>query len=171
SLPGYSTAVQGGSEDFAYLIGTWTTRQRRLKATGSGSTEWDEAPPNWHCAEAYLGRSELVEESRSPNGTPAGLFLYGYNQAKRQWSIHWINPKTGDPDTGVVGGFTGARGEFYGPDEDGTGRPIKVRVTWTKLDRNHARWEQAFSYDDRTWETNWISDYTRVSIIGAGCRK
>jgi hypothetical protein len=136
-----------------------------------GSTEWEEAPPNRHCAVAYLDGTEVVEESRSPGGKPTGLFLYGYNQAKRQWSIHWISPKTGEPDAGVVGGFTGARGQFYGPDEDGKGRPIKVRVTWTILDRDHVRWEQAFSYDNRTWETNWISDYTRVSVIAAGCRK
>jgi hypothetical protein len=52
-------------------------------------------------------------------------------------------------------------GEFYGEDRD-DGRPIKVRYTWTKLDRDHARWEQAFSYDDRTWETNWTADFTRA---------
>ncbi len=24
------------------------------------------------------------------------------------------------------------------------------------------RWEQAFSYDDRTWETNWTADFERA---------
>ena len=34
--------------------------------------------------------------------------------------------------------------------------------TWEKRDRDHARWEQAFSYDDRTWETNWTADFVRA---------
>jgi len=28
-------------------------------------------------------------------------------------------------------------------------------------DHEHARWEQAFSYDDRTWKTNWTADFER----------
>jgi len=27
--------------------------------------------------------------------------------------------------------------------------------------RFDARWEQAFSFDDRTWDTNWTADFTR----------
>lgn len=56
-----------------------------------------------------------------------------------------------------AGGFQGNHGEFYGDDED-NGHPIKVRYTWDKLDHDHARWKQAFSYDNRTWETNWIGE-------------
>jgi hypothetical protein len=37
-----------------------------------------------------------------------------------------------------------------------------VRFLWLISDQNHARWEQAFSYDDRTWETNWTADFTRA---------
>jgi hypothetical protein len=33
---------------------------------------------------------------------------------------------------------------------------------WDKIDRDHARWQQAFSYDDRTWETNWVAEFTRA---------
>jgi hypothetical protein len=38
----------------------------------------------------------------------------------------------------------------------------EVRYIWDKIDRDHARWQQAFSYDNRTWETNWIGDFTRA---------
>jgi hypothetical protein len=39
------------------------------------------------------------------------------------------------------------------------GRPIRVRFIWTRGAK--PRWEQAFSEDGgRTWETNWIMDYT-----------
>jgi hypothetical protein len=159
--PGYSTALAGGSHDFDYLPGAWTTQQRRLKARAVGSSEWQEAPANRHCAAAYMDGRAVVEESRLPNGTPAGLFLYAFSPLKRQWSIYWVNPKTGQPDPGTVGGFAGTRGEFYGADQD-NGRPVKVRIRWTVFDHDHARWEQAFSYDNRTWETNWVSDLTRA---------
>lgn len=60
-----------------------------------------------------------------------------------------------------AGGFQGNHGEFYGDDED-NGHPIRVRYTWDKLDHDHARWKQAFSYDNRTWETNWIGEFVRA---------
>jgi len=61
------------------------------------------------------------------------------------------------------GGFTGDIGVFEG-DDTFEGKPIRVRFTWTRLDADHARWEQAFSADaGRTWETNWTMDFTRAS--------
>jgi hypothetical protein len=113
--PGYTTARTGNIHDFDYLLGAWTTQQRRLKARDIGSSEWLEAPGNQHCAVSYLDGGA------------------------------------------IVGGFVGTRGEFYGEDQD-EGRPIKVRVIWTAADRDHVRWEQAFSYDNRTWETNEKQD-------------
>jgi hypothetical protein len=61
----------------------------------------------------------------------------------------------------VVGGFAGNHGEFYGEDVD-DGRPVKVRYSWHKIDAQRAHWEQAFSYDNRTWETNWTADFVRA---------
>jgi hypothetical protein len=60
----------------------------------------------------------------------------------------------------VVGGFDGAIGHFEGTDTD-TGVPIDVRFTWTVIDADHARWQQAFSRDGAAWETNWIMEFTR----------
>lgn len=158
--PGYTTTRTGSIHDFDYLVGAWTTQQRRLKDFSGGSSTWITAPANRHCATSYLDGGAIVEQSRFPDGSAAGLFLYTFNSKSQQWSIYWINGKTGQPDPPSVGGFAGDRGEFYSEDEF-DGRPIKVRVTWTKSDSNHARWEQAFSFDNRTWETNWTSDFTR----------
>ena len=159
--PGFSTSRSGSPHDFDYLLGAWTTRQKRLKERAVGSHDWIEAPANQHCALPYLAGRAIVEQSQFPTKEPAGLFLYTFSPAKQQWAIYWINAKTGQLDPPSVGGFDGTHGEFYGSDED-NGRPIRVRITWTSLDHDHARWEQAFSYDDRTWETNWISDFTRA---------
>jgi hypothetical protein len=80
----------------------------------------------------------------------------------RQWSIYWVSSASGRVDTPVGDDFDGDHGKFYGEDQD-SGRPVKVRFIWDKLDHDHARWSQAFSYDDRTWETNWAADFTRAA--------
>lgn len=159
-LPGFSLSLKGSKHDFDYLVGAWTTQQKRLKAVAVGSSDWAEAPANRHCAVSYLSGQAIVEQSQSPDKGPAGLFIYTFSPANQQWSIRWVNAKTGELEPAYVGGFQGTRGEFYG-DDDYDGRPIKVRIIWTNPDRDHARWEQSFSFDGRTWELNWISDFTR----------
>ena len=63
---------------------------------------------------------------------------------------------------GQVGGFSGNVGLFYGNDVD-NGRPVRVVYRWEKQGTTHARWEQAFSYDDgKTWETNWVMQMKKV---------
>ena len=165
--PGYSLAGTGTRQDFSFLAGAWTTSQRQLKVRGVGNSDWKDAPANVHCATPYLGGVIIAEESYSPAKAVSGLFLYTFDLDKRQWSLYWIDPKSGKLESPVIGGFKGDRGEFYGEDVDG-GRPIKVRYTWIKQDHDHARWEQAFSYDNQSWETNWITDFTR-SEPAASC--
>ena len=159
--PGYSLTGTGSREDFDFLTGAWTTLQRRLKERNVGSTEWKDSPANVHCATEYLDGAVIAEESYSPTKTVTGLFLYAFDLEKHQWSLYWIDPKSGKLESPLVGGFANERGEFYGEDVD-NGHPIKVRYSWIKHDHNHARWEQAFSFDNKTWETNWTSEFTRV---------
>ena len=53
-------------------------------------------------------------------------------------------------------------GTFFGDDEYGR-RAIRVRFVWSRIERDQARWEQAFSRDEgNSWETNWIMDFTRA---------
>ncbi|MEO6690471.1 MAG: hypothetical protein ABIS07_16675 [Dokdonella sp.] len=158
---GYSLTRTGGREDFDFMAGAWTTSQRKLKARGVGSTEWKDGPSNTHCATHYLDGAVTVDESYSPTKTVGGLFVYAFDVGKHQWSLYWIDSKVGKLDAPLVGGFERERGEFYGEDiEDG--HAIKVRYSWIKQDHDHARWEQAYSYDNQSWETNWTSDFTRA---------
>jgi hypothetical protein len=87
------------------------------------------------------------------------MTVRSFDLARRQWSIWWISGSDGVMTPPVHGGFDGDRGLFFGEDRDGD-RPVKVRFTWTR-GTDRARWEQAFSYDDATWETNWIMDFQR----------
>jgi hypothetical protein len=160
SPPGYTTARGGSSHDFDYFAGGWTTSQRRLKARGVGSVEWEEFPATL-CMSLYLDGVATVDELYFPTKGWAGLTLRAFNVEKSQWAIYWVSSASGKVEPPVVGGFDGDHGEFYGEDQD-NGRPVKVRYMWDKLDRDHARWEQAFSYDNRTWETNWTADFVRA---------
>ena len=159
--PGFTMERTGAENDFAYFDGGWTTVQRRLRQRGVGSSDWEVFPGDL-CATPYLAGRATVDEIYFPSLQRAGFTLRLFDLARRQWSIYWVNSASGRLDPiPVVGGFQGNRGEFYARDQV-DGRAIKVRYLWTLIDENHARWEQAFSYDDRTWETNWTADFTRA---------
>ncbi len=71
--PGFSTSLKGAAHDFDYLVGAWTTQQKRLKAVAVGSSEWAEAPANRHCAVPYYERpgdrgAKPVSRTRVPRG-------------------------------------------------------------------------------------------------------
>jgi hypothetical protein len=158
--PGYTMERTGTEQDFVYFEGGWTSVQRKLKTRGQGADDWEEFPGR-ACMSLYLGGIATVDELYFPTTGRGGLTLRTFDRERRQWSIYWVSSETGRLDPiPTVGGFEGDRGEFYAADTV-DGRPIKVRYLWFIQDRNHARWEQAFSYDDRTWETNWTADFTR----------
>jgi hypothetical protein len=159
--PGYTLAGTGDAHDFDYFAGAWTTKQHRLKARGVGSQDWEDFPATL-CMTPYPDLPATVDELYVPSKKLAGLTLRTFDGEKRQWWIHWVSSAIGKLDPApLVGGFQGNHGEFYAPDHDGN-RPVKVRFQWDKIDHDHARWQQAFSYDDKTWETNWIADFTRA---------
>jgi hypothetical protein len=151
--------ITGDVHDFDFLAGDWTIRNRRLRLRGAGSSDWDEFPSTSHLA-LHLGGIANVDEIRFPTQGWSGMTIRTFDLKTRRWSIYWMNSRTGTLFPPVAGGFAGDRGEFYGDDED-DGRPVKVRFLWTRLGKDAARWEQAFSPDGRSWETNWVMDLTR----------
>jgi len=158
--PGYTLIGTGDVHDFDYFAGAWTTHQRRLKERGVGSKDWEEFPATL-CMALYLGGMATVDELYFPTKGWSGLTLRTFDLAKHQWSIYWVSSASGKLESPVVGGFEGKHGAFYGEDQD-NGRPVKARYTWDLRDHDHARWEQAFSYDNKSWETNWTADFVRA---------
>lgn len=159
--PARTTARTGKVRDFDFIAGAWSVMNRRLKQRGAGSNDWEEFPATSR-GELRLGGRVNVDEITFPTKGWSGMTLRVFNPDRCQWSIYWINSGTGVLFPPVVGGFAGDRGEFYGEDED-DGRPVKVRFVWRKLGPDSARWEQAFSYDGKEWETNWVMDLTRTN--------
>lgn len=152
----------GDVHDFDFLAGTWSFVNRRLVARGCGCTEWNEFGATSN-ATLHLGGIVNVDENDFPSQGWSGMTIRAFNLETRQWSIYWVNSRQGTLMPPVVGGFVGARGEFFGDDHD-DGRPVKVVFTWTKRGANAASWQQAFSYDGgKTWEINWVMEFTRTS--------
>jgi hypothetical protein len=184
---GFTLHRRGDVHDFDFLAGDWNVAHRRLKVRGAGCTEWDEFPSTSR-ARLHLGGVANVDELTVPTRTCAGMTVRYFRLADQQWTIRWISARTGDIDPGVVGGFQGDRGEFYGHELDGE-RLVKVRFIWNRLGPSPegpppeeisivatqptamrskvvgpdaARWEQSFSYDDGPWEVNWVMEFTRA---------
>jgi quinol monooxygenase YgiN len=155
---GYSLDHTGARDDFDFLMGDWTVENLRLRERGAGSSTWEKFSATMH-AEPRLGGIANVDEMHFPAPRAAGMTVRSFDLARQQWSIWWISASDGVMTPPVRGGFDGDRGLFFGEDRDGD-KPVKVRFTWTR-GTDKARWEQAFSYDNATWETNWTMDFTR----------
>lgn len=150
----------GDIHDFDFFVGKWSFVNRRLKKRWVGSDDWETFPASLVC-DSHLGGVVNIDEGVFPTKGWSGMTVRVFNLAQRQWSLYWINSTTGQLFPPVVGGFNGDHGEFYGDDTD-EGKPIKIVFRWTRLGPDKAHWEQAFSLDGKTWETNWKMDHTRV---------
>lgn len=149
--------------DFDFLVGEWTVANQRLKERLAGSTEWEEFTSTSRCWSLFDGAANL-DEFAFPDGSH-GLTLRLLDRARQEWSLNWSASQTGTLLPPVTGRFHetdgNLEGRFYGDDEH-NGRPVRVRYIWSRITSNSARWEQAFSTDgERTWETNWVMDFTR----------
>lgn len=156
-----SDAPEGDAHDFDFLHGEWDIANRRLRARGVGSDDW-EAFPAHSRVEPRLDGAANIDEAVFPTLGFAGLTLRSFDRGRRQWSITWINSTSGALDPPVLGGFGpgGERGLFYGEDVDGA-VPVRVVFVWTRLGADRARWEQGCSTDGIAWERNWVMDFTR----------
>ncbi len=150
---------RGQITDFDFLTGSWTVVHRRLAHRWVGSDEWDVFEGSSWC-EPRLDGVANVDQVDCPTRGFSGLTLRLFDTDARHWSIWWVNSRHGRLEPPVVGGFDGPVGVFEGPDTD-DGHAITVRFRWDVVDADHARWQQAFSADGETWETNWIMEFTR----------
>lgn len=161
-------AFIGRPGDFDFLVGRWAVRNRRLQTRLAGAQDWIEFPAvqrAWSHLQGLVSVDEIDFETLGFSGcTWRSLDL-----ARGQWAIYWINSRSGRVFPPVHGGWAGARGEFYGEDDD-DGRPVRVRFVWERLGADAARWTQAFSIDGgRSWEDNWVMEFERA-LEGAGHR-
>lgn len=158
-----------GLDGFDFLIGSWKSRQRRLKSPLTGSNDWEEFEGRQTVQKILGGRANVDEFTlHTPSGTRFGFTLRLFDPKTRVWSIYGVS--SSDPSVisvPTIGGFKDGRGEFFDY-EVFRGRAIFVRFTWTHNGNESAHWEQAFSVDaGKTWEVNWTADFSR-DPAGAG---
>lgn len=155
--------LESAPGDWNFLVGSWSVRHRRLKQRLVGSTEWEEFSGtlvNWPVLGGYGNVGDNVFDR--PDGTRRGIGLRAYDPATKQWQSWWLDGSTpGEIGAPARGGFAGATGLLLSDDMQ-DGRPVKTRITWSRITPVSARWEQAMSTDGgQSWETNWVSDFTR----------
>ncbi len=160
---GARTAAAQGEHDFDFLMGTWSVHNRKLKKILAGSTEWYEFDARVVDRPIMGGTGNLEEwVGDAPTGRIEGVTLRVFDPTAHEWSTLWVNKRVGTIDRPLIGAFHDKRGEFY-DQEEFQGHSIFARFLWFNLSPTTARWEQAFSADyGKTWETNWIMDFTRV---------
>ena len=161
-------ALRDGQHDFDFAIGNWKFHLKKLEHPLTGSTTWVELDGTSSCRKIWDGRANIDEvEVNNPEKHLhiQGMTLRLYNPESHQWSLYWANAAKGALGLPpVIGQFKNGRGEFY-DQEDFNGRAIFVRYVWSDITPTSAHFEQSFSDDGgKTWETNWITDQTRVKL-------
>lgn len=158
-----STTPRNGQHDFDFEFGSWNAHLSRLLHPLTGSTTWVKYQGTSVVRKVWNGRANLGElEVEGPAGHIEGISLRLYNPQSGQWFISWANSADGKLGTPMIGGFKNGRGEFY-DQESLNGRAIFVRFIFSGITARSFRLEQAFSGDGgRTWEVNWIADFTRA---------
>ena len=152
-----------GRNDFDFFIGEWTVKHRRLKTLLSHSHEWDEFESKV-TDRAIMGGIANLEEMIFERDT--GKFyctsLSIFNPKTQLWSQYWVDSGNATLTSPMVGKFSGGVGDFFA-DDDFEGRKVLARSRWYDITKNSCKWEQALSDDDgKTWETNWVMNFTRV---------
>lgn len=152
-----------GLHDFDFLIGEWQVHHRVLKAEGHEWVEFDGTSSTRKLMDGWGNVEDNV--LNPPSGAYRAVGLRSYDPKTGQWAIWWLDGRNplGTLDPPVQGGFENGVGNFYSEDTL-KGKPIRTRYTWSHITATSARWEQAYSLDaGKTWETNWIMEFRRVS--------
>jgi hypothetical protein len=161
--------VRNAQSDFDFFFGRWKVRNRRLREPLQGSNLWDEFEGIAVVQPILGGKGNVNDfEAQGPSGLIQGFALRLFNPRSQEWSIYWASGDRGTLDLPpMIGSFRDGRGEFYNQ-ETFEGRGIFVRFVWSGITATSCRWEQAFSADGgRTWETNWIMEFTRSEADAA----
>jgi hypothetical protein len=152
------------SHDFDFWFGSWRGHHRQLKARLAGSEDWIEFAGTAKAGPILGGLGNLDDNViEKPNGSYHAASLRTFDPKTRLWSIWWFDGRTpAQIDPPMVGSFEDGTGIFY-CDDQFEGKPIRVRFIWSRTNTGSPHWEQAFSPDGgRSWETNWVMDFTRV---------
>lgn len=150
--------------DFDFLQGKWSVKNRKLKVRLNNSNDWSEFESELHMRKTITGLANVENYYATFDGKPfEGQAVRLFNPQTKLWTVYWMD--SGNPvmdEHPVTGSFENGIGKFYARDHfDGT--PIVVLYQWDVTNPVHPKWSQAFSIDDgKTWEWNWEMILTRI---------
>ena len=147
------------SADWAFLVGHWRVKNRKLKRDGSWET-FDSTLRN-HPVMGGLGN---VGDNvfHAPSGKYRGVSMRAYDPATKLWRSWWLDGRMPqDISPSVSGGFANGVGTLTGEDLV-NGEKVQVRSRWSGITGTTAQWEQAISRDGKRWEPNWIAELERA---------
>jgi hypothetical protein len=173
SPPSAAVTTHDGASDFDFVLGRWKVKNRVLSKRLAGSASWYEFDATSVNRPIWDGKANIEDwDGTSPRGRIQGLGVRLYDPATKRWSVYWADQRTGILGLpAMVGSFKDGVGEFF---SDGSfeGKPTRERVIWSRITKDSCRWEQALSVDGgKTWETNWIMDFTRITPQDTGDKR
>jgi hypothetical protein len=155
--------TSSSKDDFNFLMGKWTVKNRKLRSRLSGSSEWDEFDSVLELQEILLGTGNRETFTATIGGKPyEAIALRLFNPKSALWTDYWADSNEGVLDQHpVVGSFEGKVGSFFTRDEF-RGKPILVVYQWDYTIPQHPQWRQAYSEDNgQHWEWNWYMDLSK----------
>jgi hypothetical protein len=152
-----------GRDDFDFFIGRWEGHNRRLRERLKNCDEWEEFEGTSVCRKILGGIGNMDEVTfHRKTGYAEGFTLRLFDPQAQEWLIYWAASSGGKLELPMIGKFENGRGEFYAH-EVFENRHVYSRFIWSEITETSCRWEQAFSIDGgKTWETNWIADFSRL---------
>jgi hypothetical protein len=152
-----------GAHDFDSEFGRWTIHTRRLMHPLAHASDWVSYEGQKVVTPIWGGKANVAEVTETgAAGQLHFIALRLYDPTARQWNLNFASANGGAFGTPLYGERRDGGVEFVGPDTY-NGRSILVRFISREADGDHASSEQSFSDDGgRTWELNWVNEYTRV---------
>lgn len=155
-----------GAHDFDFEFGEWTVHHRVKRPTG----EWYEMEGTSNTRPVLGGLGNVEDNTfHRPAGDSRGLAMRAYDPATGTWAIWWVDSRAPHSplDPPVKGKFekqaSGEKVGLFYSDSEINGKTVRTRFQWSRITKESAKWEQAFSNDaGKTWETNWIMQFKRV---------
>jgi hypothetical protein len=153
---------RNGAHDFDFNVGIWHTHIQRTLDPFAASSKSIELDGTVTVKPVWEGKAELEEiEADGPNGHWEGMSLFLYNPESHQWSQTFLNSKTPNLGTPLVGQFQDGRAELYGGDTFHD-KSILVRGVWSNISADAHRYQESYSDDGgKTWALSFTANLTR----------
>ncbi|MBI3675139.1 MAG: hypothetical protein HY243_00795 [Proteobacteria bacterium] len=152
-----------GAHDFDSEFGRWTIHTRRLMHPLAGANDWVSYDGTKVVTPIWGGKANIAEvKEDGAAGHLQFIALRLNDPAARQWNLNFASAGVGTFSAPLYGERRDGGNDFIGPDTI-NGRSILVRFITRAKDADHASSKQYFSDDGgRSWELNWINNYTRA---------